>query len=237
MEAAVIAAGQGERLRRSGWLLPKPLVPIAGRPLLEYVLRGLCHAGATRVAAVLNTRGSAVELYCRRHWPALEFAFVYRDTPNSMESLFALEPVLQEKEFLLATADTLIAPHRVKEFCITALGDPVPEVALAVTTFVEDEKPLWVAFESDGRVVALGATAQGSGWVTAGLYFLRRSVFHFAEAARTAELGALREFLGLLLQSRVPIRAIPVGKCIDVDRPEDLPIAAQFVDREYPAYA
>ncbi len=234
MEAALIAAGQGERLRQAGWVLPKPLVPVAGRPLLEYVLRGLVHAGAKRVVAALNTRGAPIEFYCRRFWPGLEFAFVYRDTPSSMESLFALEPLLRDEPFLLSAADTLVAPATVRQFWSRARQNPLPAVVLAVTPFVDDEKPLWVDFADDGRVVALGAKAEGSGWVTAGLYSVRRSAFGFAKAARAARLGALRGFLGLLLESGVTVQALPVGKCIDVDRPEDLRLAAQFVAEEYP---
>lgn len=231
MQAAVIAAGQGQRLREAGWLLPKPLVPVAGRPLLEYVLRELAEAGARSVAVVLNEHGGAVEAYCRRFWPELAFAFVYRNTPSSMESLFALEPLLQQ-EFLLATADTLVAPGSVQAFCVAARRHANAAVVLGVTSFVDDEKPLWVSFEDDGRVVALGGHVQARQWVTAGLYYLHRRVFRFVPTARAARLGALRDFLALLLRAGEAMYAVPIGKCIDVDRAEDLRVAAEFLARE-----
>ncbi|MCX8070971.1 MAG: NTP transferase domain-containing protein [Candidatus Binatia bacterium] len=233
MQAAIIAAGNGERLRQAGWVLPKPLVPVAGRPLVEYVLRGLEHAGVRRVVMALNTRGFPVERYCRRHWPRLDFSFVYRDTPNSMESLFALEPLIAGDPFVLMTADTLIAPSRLGEFC-TRVREFGPEaVVLGVTAFVDDEKPLWVESDDTARVQALGSAVRGRGWVTAGVYAMPRSVFRHVAAARAAGAAALRDFLALLLQAGVEMRALPVGVCVDVDRPQDLAVAARFVAEEY----
>ncbi|GIW44783.1 MAG: hypothetical protein KatS3mg077_2065 [Candidatus Binatia bacterium] len=232
MDAAVIAAGRGERLHQAGWTLPKPLVPVAGRPLLGYVLSALVHCGARRVGMVLNNRGRPVEQYCRRYWPHLEFAFVYRDTPSSMESLFALEPLMHSDEFLLATADTIAAPASMERFCRAARQWPNCTVALAVTAFVHDEKPLWVEFDPDGRVSDLGEPAGGSGWVTAGFYYMRRDVFRHVQAARENGLKALREYLALLLASGHELRAVAAGKCVDVDRPDDLAIASRFVTEE-----
>ncbi len=233
MHAAVIAAGRGERLRQAGWLLPKPLVPVAGRPLWEYVLRCLAGAGATKVTVVLNTTGSAVEAYSRRYWPNLEFEFVYRDTPSSMESLFALADKIDSERFLLSTADLLTTPETVADFVAAARGDASASAVLAVTSLVDDEKPLWVRFEGNRQIVALGESAGQSGWVTAGLYHLDRRIFDYVSRARAARLTSLRSFFALLLDSGLELRALPVGPCVDVDRPEDVRSATEFVERQY----
>ncbi|MFQ5962414.1 MAG: NTP transferase domain-containing protein, partial [Candidatus Methylomirabilales bacterium] len=41
----IIAAGAGVRLRQAGWTMPKPLVPVAGMPLIEHVIRNFLAAG------------------------------------------------------------------------------------------------------------------------------------------------------------------------------------------------
>lgn len=48
--AMVLAAGLGTRLRPITDKLPKPLVPVGGRPMIDYVLDSLAEAGVTRVA-------------------------------------------------------------------------------------------------------------------------------------------------------------------------------------------
>ena len=45
MKAVVIAAGKAERLRPLTSTRPKQLIPIAGRPQLEWLLRGIAEAG------------------------------------------------------------------------------------------------------------------------------------------------------------------------------------------------
>jgi NDP-sugar pyrophosphorylase family protein len=49
MEAIVLAGGKGERLGEAAQGLPKPLVPVGGRPLVSYELERLRRAGVTRV--------------------------------------------------------------------------------------------------------------------------------------------------------------------------------------------
>ena len=43
--AMVLAAGYGERMRPLTLRMPKPLVPLAGRPLIDHVLNRLAGAG------------------------------------------------------------------------------------------------------------------------------------------------------------------------------------------------
>jgi len=45
VKAVVIAAGKAERLRPLTSTRPKQLIPIAGRPQLEWLLRGIAEAG------------------------------------------------------------------------------------------------------------------------------------------------------------------------------------------------
>jgi len=45
MKTMILAAGRGERMRPLTDTVPKPLLPVAGRPLLEHLIRRLAHAG------------------------------------------------------------------------------------------------------------------------------------------------------------------------------------------------
>ena len=56
MKAIVLAGGEGTRLKAVTGALPKPMVPLLGRPLLEHILRLLKKHGFTRVCAALKYR-------------------------------------------------------------------------------------------------------------------------------------------------------------------------------------
>src|SRR5215813_7481810 len=121
MKAGLIAAGLGERLRTGGIAVPKPLVEVAGRPLIDHVLAAVAAAGIDEVACILNAESEtdAVEAYCRRR-TAPRLRVVRRTTPSSMESLFALAPLLDDGPFLLLTVDAVFAPDVLRDFLAAA---------------------------------------------------------------------------------------------------------------------
>jgi MurNAc alpha-1-phosphate uridylyltransferase len=61
MKAMILAAGKGERMRPLTLHTPKPLVPVAGRPLIEYHLRALAAAGFTEVVINHAWLGQQIE--------------------------------------------------------------------------------------------------------------------------------------------------------------------------------
>lgn len=61
MKAMILAAGKGERMRPLTLHTPKPLVPVAGQPLIEYHLRALATAGFTEVVINHAWLGKQIE--------------------------------------------------------------------------------------------------------------------------------------------------------------------------------
>jgi len=229
MKAGLIAAGLGERLRQGGLMMPKPLVPVAGRALVDYVLGAAAAAEVDRIACIINEESRGIEEHCRRNWPQIEFEFVRRTTPSSMESLFALRPLLDRERFLLLTVDAVFAPAVLKEFLRAAGNHVAADGVLALSAFVDDEKPLWTGMAPDGRITALGAVAHGSTLVTAGFYVFEPVIFREIPAARHAGFTALRQFLAHLLRERYRLYGERIAKTVDVDRREDIAAAEAFV--------
>ena len=229
MKAGLIAAGLGERFRQDGIALPKPLVPVAGRALIDYVLGAVEAAELRQVACIVNEESRGIEEHCHTRWPELEFEFVRRTTPSSMESLFALRPLLDGERFVLLTVDAIFAPAVLREFLTAAAARADADGVLALSAFVDDEKPLWARRADTGRLTALGPDAEGSGLVTAGFYVFDPAIFSEIATARRSGFTALRQFLRHLLRSGYRLYGEPIAKTIDVDRPEDVTVAEAFV--------
>jgi len=234
MHAAIIAAGHGERLRPAGRRVPKPLVEVNGIPLIEHVLQVITAAGLRKAVCIINEESRAVEDHCRQRIVDLELTFVHRTTPNSMESLFTLAPYLGRDPFLLLTVDVIMAPDTLRGFLAAASRRDADGV-LAVHTFIDDEKPLRVACDREGRIVAIGTSAAGSPLITAGFYLLRPAMLAERDAARGAGCAALRDFLAHVVAHGYRLDAEQVPKCVDVDRPEDIAAAEQFIRSGYRA--
>ena len=234
MRAAIIAAGQGERLRPAGHRVPKPLVTVGGTPLIDHVLRALAAAGLREAVCIINEESGAVEDHCRRQVLDLELTFVHRTTPNSMESLFALAPHLGRDPFLLLTVDVIMAADTLRGFLAAARGRDADGV-LAVHTFIDDEKPLRVACDPTDRIVAMGQSAAESPLITAGFYVLSPALLAERDAARAAGCAALRDFLAYVIARGYRLEVARVPKCVDVDRPEDIATAEAFIRGGYRA--
>jgi NDP-sugar pyrophosphorylase family protein len=233
VKAAIIAAGQGERLRAAGIAAPKPLVAVCGKPLIDHVLDAVAAAGIRDVTCLFNEEDESVANHCRKARREMQLRVVRRTTPSSMESLFTLAPHLAGQRFLLLTVDAVFGPRLLPAFLEGAERTAEADVVLAVHRFVDDEKPLRVVVDERGRVTALGADASSSPVITAGLYVLDPRIFAEIDAARAAKLGALRQFFALLLARGYAVHAVEVEKTIDVDRPEDIAAAEAFVRGGY----
>jgi NDP-sugar pyrophosphorylase family protein len=228
MKAAIIAAGLGERLK-AGIREPKPLVQIAGRSLIDYVLDAITAAGIRQVACIVNELSTGIEEHCYESRPDVDFEFIRRTTPSSMESLFTLSPLLRDGRFVLLTTDAIFAPAVLGDFLRAADAHDRADGVLALASFVDDEKPLWARVDEGGRIVVLGEEASGSGLVTAGFYVFDPVIFNEIDTARQRHFTALRQYLGHLLERGYEIYGERVAKTVDVDRPEDIAVAEAFV--------
>jgi hypothetical protein len=121
---------------------------------------------------------------------------------------------------LVSTVDAWCRPADFARFVSAALRRPREATVLAVTPLVDDEKPLGVTMDAEGRVTALGVPSPAL--VTAGVYLV-------SERARRLEppprLGRLREHLGWLLDSSEPMFGEVIETVVDVDRAEDVALA------------
>jgi NDP-sugar pyrophosphorylase family protein len=181
------------------------------------------------IACIVNDRDPSVAGFLRSgHWP-VPVELVVKTTPSSMESLFCLAPLLSDEPFMLFTVDVVCAQQVVKDFFRKVLTLSDSKGALALTGFVDDEKPLWAAVDNFDRIVALGEAARGSQFVTAGFYYFTPDIFAEIVPARRRKLSALRQFLGLLIDEGYPIHGLAVPKTIDVDYPEDIEKAEAYL--------
>lgn len=229
MKAAIIAAGIGERLTLGGIETPKPLVPVGGRPLIERIIRAAANLGMSSVACIVNdVKPDVAEFLQSTVWP-IPLELKIKTTPSSMESLFCLEPFLRDEPFLLFTVDVVFGIATVEDFLSGAKKLSEAAGVLALTDYVDDEKPLWVRLDENSKISAMGESAKGSRYVTAGFYYFEPSIFSLIEPARQLNLTALRQFLGLLISEGYDLHGLPVAKTIDVDYPEDIEKAESFL--------
>ena len=86
MRAVILAGGLGTRLRPYTTVIPKPLVPIGERPVLEHIIRSLAKCGTDRIDLCVNYLGDLILVYLAQIDlpPELRLAFHWEDEARVM---------------------------------------------------------------------------------------------------------------------------------------------------------
>jgi NDP-sugar pyrophosphorylase family protein len=220
LSGGIIAAGEGSRLRQAGWTVPKPMVPVAGVPLIESTIRNFMAAGISRLSIIVNEQERECAAWVLGRFSGLDLRMIVKTTASSLESFREVARAPEDGRMLVSTVDAWCRPADFARFVSSARCRPREATVLAVTPLVDDEKPLGVGMSADGRVTALGLASPAL--VTAGVYLV-------SERARRLEppshLGRLREYLGWLLDSGEPMFGEVIETVVDVDRAEDVALA------------
>ncbi len=218
---AVIAAGEGSRLKQLG--VPKPLVEVAGVPLIAHVLGNFEAAGIVSATVIFNEAERDCAAFVRERFGKLVANIVVKTTRSSLESFREILQAAPPGRLLVSTVDAFCPREDFLRFARRAAGLPAAATVLAVTRYVHDEKPLWVTTTRAGRVSVVGGASGDA--VTAGIYVFPQNV---RGLGIPSSLGRLRDFLGWLAKSGEPIEAVEIEKVVDVDRAEDLAAAEEL---------
>jgi CTP:molybdopterin cytidylyltransferase MocA len=131
LEAVVIAAGEGRRLRPLTDYWPKPVLPIDGRPVIATLLRELDAAGLTPVTVVVGHLGDRI----RSLLAGLDVRFA--EQPEALGSADAVRRAVAagaQAPFVVTVADTVFTPGEIGRF-VAAWSESGAADALA--------PPLW----------------------------------------------------------------------------------------------
>ena len=110
MKAMVFAAGEGQRLRPITEKTPKPLVPVAGRPMIDYPLLLLRHYGADEIIINLHHLGDQVENYLGAG-TRFGLNICYSREPELLDTgggLLKARSFLENETFIVINTDVLI---------------------------------------------------------------------------------------------------------------------------------
>ncbi len=224
LAGGIIAAGEGSRLRRDGFAMPKPLVPIAGVPLIESVIRNLRAARVDSLVVIVNEHERECADWVRSRFPGLAVEFIVKTTASSLESFVEVVTRGGVGRMLVSTVDAWCLEADFVRFAEAARARPPEATVLAVTPFVADENPLRVRLDAAGCVIGLGGPA--GDLVTAGMYLVSERVRRLVPPA---DLGRLREFLGWLHRQGEPLHGEVIRTVVDVDRAADVALAEALV--------
>ncbi len=120
MRAAVLAGGEGTRLRPYTTVLPKPLIPVGGKPILELIFDWLARSGVEHVEVCIGHLGQLIQTYFSQEGtipPSLDVCWQWEQEP--LGTAGALSSVGHSAEDLLVVNGDVLTdldPRRFMQF-------------------------------------------------------------------------------------------------------------------------
>jgi len=187
--AIIMAGGRGTRLRPITDTIPKPMVPVAGRPILERIVLHLVGFGFRKVFISLHYRGEMIE----QHFGdgsafGCEIQYLKEVAPLGTGGALSLLPSVPKKPVLVMNGDLLTEADLGAMLDFHERNKAVVTVGLREYTHTI---PYGVASVKDQRLTGLEEKPTESWWANSGLYVLEpeiieriphETMFHLTEA-------------------------------------------------------
>jgi mannose-1-phosphate guanylyltransferase/phosphomannomutase len=191
VKAVVMAGGEGTRLRPITASMPKPLLPIVNKPIMEHVLRLLHRHGFTETVVTVQFLASLVRNYFGDGEElGMQLHYATEETPlGTAGSVKNAEQLLRDDTFLVISGDaltdfdltSLVKFHHDKGALVTVCLTRVPDPLEFGITIIDDEhrvqrfleKPTWGQVFSDT--------------VNTGIYVMEPEVFEHVAAGESVD--------------------------------------------------
>ena len=229
MRFAIIAAGEGSRLASEGVKAPKPLVKLQGIPIIERLVILFASQGADSINIIINEQQPETLLLLKKLQKRYPINIVVKDTPSSMHSLHALSHLLRGDRFCLTTVDTIFREEEFTEY-IKAFENSQHDGLMAVTDYIDDEKPLYVETDDALNITDfVDNPTDCSKYISGGIYGLRENALDILDECMAAGIARMRNFQRSLVKGGLKLKAHPLNKIIDIDHAEDITKAEEFL--------
>lgn len=235
MEYAIIAAGEGSRLKAEGFDAPKPLVSLQGTKLIDRLIGQFAAADATVVHIIINEQSPLLERHLAKTKFPLPVDVIRKTTESSLHSFHTLllhHPDLQE--CCLTTTDTVFMTGEFQRYICTFQQNTALDAQMAVTSYVDDERPLYVSVDKTHKVRAFSDTILDDDplYVSGGIYCLRKKAINAVHTAIAQGMSRMRNYQRYLIDQKLSISAFPFDKIIDIDHVDDIEKATNFLQAQ-----
>lgn len=241
--AVILAAGKGTRMKDLTKEVPKPMLPVRGKPILEHIIEGMRGAGITHFAIVTGWHAEKIEDYFGSGEKfGVSISYIRQETQDGTGSSVALARDFAGNEpFMMSYGDILVEPEtytrlstlfdeKSTDGVVCVLGDTELNRSLGLFLFDETftlshiiEKP------SDEEIAELKKqnliNDGDTFWYNAGVFIFPPSIFEHLAHIEKSPRGEyeLTDAFKLAVQSGEHYRGLPIeGKWADVRDPEIL---------------
>jgi len=110
MKALIQAGGKGTRLQSITGSLPKPMVQVGGKPILQWQVESLVKNGVTEITIVISPTGQSIKDYFKDGAAfGAKITYLVEETPlGTAGILFEAKSLLKDDDFILLFGDLML---------------------------------------------------------------------------------------------------------------------------------
>ncbi|MEZ5006816.1 MAG: sugar phosphate nucleotidyltransferase [Chitinophagales bacterium] len=110
MKAIIPVAGAGTKLRPHTYTQPKPLIPVAGKPILGHIIDQLISVGVNDFVFVIGYLGEKIKSFVAKSYPNINAEYVVQNTRKGLgHAIWLTKDVIPlDNEVIIALGDTII---------------------------------------------------------------------------------------------------------------------------------
>lgn len=242
MKAVILAAGKGTRMRELTQEVPKPMLRVHGRPILEHILQGLLTANIRDVCIITGWRAEVIQDYFgdgSKFGARIQYAHQAVQDGTGRAPEYAKAFVGQD-DFLLTYGDILVKPETypqmVQRFQSGKFAGVITvthgeDVTKGGINFFDSEFCLTRVVEKPSAAQLDALRAEGllrpgaPVYYNAGIYVFRPSIYDFTARLEKSPRGEyeLTDAITMLIQSGQRLAGLEIaGRWVDVRDPEVL---------------
>ena len=230
MNYAIIAAGNGSRLKNEGFSKSKPLVNLNGETIIERLIRIFEKNNATTITIIINNESKELKQLLENKKLSIPLNIICKNTAGSLHSFIEIVQQSKEKEMCLSTVDSVFDEDEFQRYISEFEHQPEIDGLFAVTRYVEDEKPLWIATDKKHNIVEFSnCRTDNTTYVSGGIYCLRKRCLDLVSEAIKCGFEQMRSYQQLLIDKKCMVKSFVFSKIIDIDHVEDIKTAQDFV--------
>jgi len=226
MQAVILAAGKGTRMRPLTYDIPKAMLPVKGKPVLEYTIDFLPEE-INEIIIVINHLGDQIKNYFGDEWKGRKIKYVMQEKLNGTGGAVKICQDLVKGKFMVVMGDDLYHKDDLAKLA-------KEELAIMAKDFDDAER--FGIFETDenGNLVNIIESPHNlkSGLINIGAYVLNEKFFDCEMVPKKTgdiEFG-LPQALAKMAKE-YPVKIVKATHWLPIGFPEDIQKAEEVIDK------
>tara|TARA_B100001057_G_scaffold492224_2_gene584163 strand:+ start:7818 stop:8876 length:1059 start_codon:yes stop_codon:yes gene_type:complete len=218
VDVVIMAGGKGERLKPYTSVLPKPLIPINNKPMLEHIISNFRYLNLQNFHLVLNHQANLIKSYFNNYDQNLKINYVTEPKPLGTIGGIRYLKKINSNNFLLSNCDTLFKIDYLKLYKHHTNSDNM--ITLAISK-IQHEFSYGFCRVSKKRLVSIKEKPKLDFIANAGLYVMKKEVIKLIPKYKKFDLTDLINKC-LKLKKKIGVYEIPNNSWTDLGKLSDL---------------